>query len=282
MLTPDQEDTLLASLFATAEAMQQQLTPAAGQLMVQDLKGYDEPVLTAALQAVRREGGRFTVASVLKHVEAADGRPAPNEAWAIALQSFDETETVLMTPEIQQAAAAAAPVFDGDKIGARMTFLATYERLVNAARQQAVPATWSLSLGSNAERRALAIEEAQRLGRLPAPAAQLLLEQHALAPITPAGRAIVGLLAGPSNERLLALTTDPQTREALAKESAGAAGVPCDTRERLNDLRKQLRRRDKAKLRLRDRQLRHEREEMAQRRASTLETIKELEETHHA
>ncbi|MFO6263193.1 hypothetical protein ACLBVP_33780, partial [Pseudomonas aeruginosa] len=126
MLTPDQQDALLLSLFGTAEAMGQQLTPAAAQLMVQDLAAYEEPVLTAALQAVRREGGRFTVAAVLRHVESADGRPEPNEAWAIALQSFDEAETVLMTPEIQQAAVVAAPLMKGrgDRVGARMAFIA--------------------------------------------------------------------------------------------------------------------------------------------------------------
>ncbi|MFO6277852.1 hypothetical protein ACLBWI_37065, partial [Pseudomonas aeruginosa] len=113
MLTPEQQDELLLSLFGTAEAMGQQLTPAAAQLMVQDLAAYEEPVLTAALQAVRREGGRFTVAAVLRHVESADGRPEPNEAWAIALQSFDEAETVFMTPEIQQAAVVAAPLMKG-------------------------------------------------------------------------------------------------------------------------------------------------------------------------
>ncbi|MED5607811.1 hypothetical protein VV867_08935 [Pseudomonas sp. JH-2] len=195
MLTPDQQDRLLLSLFATAEAMQQQLTPAAAQLMVQDLAAYDEPVLTAALQAVRREGGRFTVAAVLKHAEAADGRPAANEAWAIALQGYDEAETVLLTPEIQQAAAAAAPIFDaGDDVGARMAFIAAYDRLVGAARQLAQPVAWTLSLGHDAERRVLAIESAKRLGRLPAPVAQQLLLQHGGAPQGEDGRAIAGLL----------------------------------------------------------------------------------------
>ena len=284
MLTPDQQDHLLLSLFATAEAMQQQLTPAAAQLMVQDLAAYDEPVLTAALQAVRREGGRFTVAAVLKHAEAADGRPAANEAWAIALQSYDEAETVLLTPEIQQAAAAAAPIFNaGDEVGARMAFIAAYDRLVGSVRQLAQPVAWVLSLGHDTERRVLAIESAERLGRLPAPVAQQLLEQHAVVPITPAGRAIAGLLAGPSTDHLLALTADPATREALATHAAGATGVPSDVRGKLDALRKQLVRRDKAKLRLRDRQLRHEREDLARRRAAAMETIEQLqsEEVNH-
>ncbi|WP_447904934.1 hypothetical protein [Pseudomonas aeruginosa] len=195
MLTPEQQDELLLSLFATSEAMGQQLTPAAAQLMVQDLCAYDEEALTGALQAVRREGGRFTVAAVLRHVESADGRPSANEAWAIALQSYDEAETALLTPEVQQAAAAAAPIFNaGDEVGARMAFIAAYDRLVGAAHQMAQPVAWILSLGHNAERRGLAIESAQRLGRLPASQAQLLLKQHGGAPVGNDGRAIAGLL----------------------------------------------------------------------------------------
>ncbi|MDG9927436.1 MULTISPECIES: hypothetical protein [unclassified Pseudomonas] len=211
MLTPDQQDELLLSLFATAEAMQQQLTPAAAQLMVQDLKGYDEQPLAAALQAVRREGGRFTVAAVLKHLEAADGRPEPNEAWAIALQSFDEAETVLLTDEIRQATAAASSVFHaGDKIGARMAFLAAYQRLVDSARRDARAVVWHLSLGHNPERRALAVEEAQRLGRLPAPEAQRLLADLRPEQITADGQAIAGLLTGRAG------TPSPETRQRLA------------------------------------------------------------------
>jgi len=259
MLTPDQEDTLLASLFATAEAMQQQLTPAAGQLMVQDLKGYDEPVLTAALQAVRREGGRFTVASVLKHVEAADGRPAPNEAWAIALQSFDEADTVLTTPEIQQAATAASAIFAaGDKIGARMAFIAAYERVVATSRQQALPVAWTLSLGYDAQRRVLAVEEAQRLGRLPAPVAQQLLEHHGLEPITNDGRAIAGLLTGDVVE------------------------ASPDVREKLDEIRRGLQELQRQREASRHQDLLARRQAFEQRRTETLEAIKELEETRHA
>lgn len=254
MLTPDQQDRLLLSLFATAEAMQQQLTPAAAQLMVQDLAAYDEPALTAALQAVRREGGRFTVAAVLKHAEAADGRPAANEAWAIALQGYDEAETVLLTPEIQQAAAAAAPIFDaGDDVGARMAFIAAYDRLVGAARQLAQPVAWVLSLGHDAERRVLAIESAQRLGRLPAPVAQQLLEQHRLAPTSNNGQAIAGLITGDVVE------------------------ASPDVRERLDEIRQGLRARQQEREEARHQELLARRQAFEERRAEALETIEQLQ-----
>lgn len=197
MLDANQQDQLLVSLFVTAEAMGQNLTKAAGQLMVEDLCCYEESALANALRAVRRQGGRFTVDAVLKHVEAADGRPEANEAWAIALQSFDESDTVLMTPEIRQAAAVAAPIAAGrDKVGARMAFIAAYERLVAEARRAAVPVAWSLSLGHDSQRRVEAIQQAVRLQRLSAPAAQLLLEEHCHGQPTAEGQAIAGLLTG--------------------------------------------------------------------------------------
>jgi hypothetical protein len=196
MLSCDQIAELSGALCATAEALGQTLTSTAAEVMAQDLAEYDIDTIAQALQGCRREvTGRFTLAAVLQRIQATDGRPAANEAWAIALTSFDEADTVLTTPEIQQAAAAAAPIFAaGDQVGARMAFLAAYERVVGTARSQAQPVAWQLSLGRDPVRRVLAIEAAQRLGRLPAPEARLLLEQHGGAPAGQDGRAIAGLL----------------------------------------------------------------------------------------
>lgn len=197
MLTPDQQDQLLLSLFATAEAMGLQLTQPAALVMVDDLKEFAERDLAGALKACRRAGGRLTVDAILKNLHAADGHPEPNEAWAIALQSFDEAETVLMTEEIQKAVSAAAPVMAArDKVGARMAFIAAYQRLVDASRATGAPVKWRVSLGHDADRRVLAIEGAERLGRLPAPEAARLLADHRTAPISSDGQAIAGLLTG--------------------------------------------------------------------------------------
>ncbi|EOS9851166.1 hypothetical protein ACNKVE_005767 [Pseudomonas aeruginosa] len=202
MLSCDQIAELAGALCATAEALGQTLTPTTAEVMAGDLAEFDIDTIAVALQACRRElAGRLTLSAILDRIHGADGRPAANEAWAIALQSYDESETALLTPEVQQAAAAAAPIFNaGDEVGARMAFIAAYDRLVGAARQMAQPVAWILSLGHDAERRGLAIESAQRLGRLPAPQAQLLLKQHGGAPVGNDGRAIAGLLTHDSVE----------------------------------------------------------------------------------
>lgn len=282
MLSELQQEHLLASLYATAEILDQQLQPRAAALMVADLKIYDEQPLAEALSAVRRAGQKLTPENVIRHLVTQDGRPEANEAWAIAMTSYDEAETVLMTPEIQQAAGSAESVFRaGDKIGARMAFIATYERLVTTARQVGTPLAWSLSLGHDAERRASAIESAERLGRLPAPQAQALLAHHAVGQITAEGRAIVGLLAAPSADGLLALTADERTREAL-KAEAGEGKCSLDVREQLQRIRQSM----AASRGQKDEERRiaklKERRELAKKRRAALQTIQELQEQRHA
>jgi hypothetical protein len=53
----------------------------------------------------------------------------------------------------------------GDEVGARMAFKSAYDRLVAKAKETNTPVNWTASLGFDQERRVLAIEQAQRLGR---------------------------------------------------------------------------------------------------------------------
>ena len=197
MLNDAQQDQLLLSLFATAEVMGQQLTQGAALLMVEDLREHTEPVLSSALRACRREGGRLTVAAILKHAQAADGRPGKDEAWGIAMAGFDERETVVLTDEMRVAMNSAAATFEaGDKVGARMAFMGAYERLVAQARAEAKPVNWGVSLGLDPSSRTQAIERAVRLQLLPSERAALYLADLRIAPITEDGQAIAGLLTG--------------------------------------------------------------------------------------
>ncbi|MDT4841920.1 hypothetical protein FQZ97_757980 [compost metagenome] len=211
MLTPDQEDSLLISLFATAETMGQELTEAAGLMMVQDLKGYEEPAIAAALQACRRElTGKLTIAAILQRVQEVDGRPGRDEAWSIALQAGDESDTVVLTGEILAALQVARPLLAArDKVGARMAFISAYDRLVADARRESKPAKWEVSIGFDPQLRARAIEQARDLKRLPAPEADRLLLQYTQEIPTGNGQAIAGLLTGAVG------APDPATREKL-------------------------------------------------------------------
>ncbi|WP_210669081.1 hypothetical protein [Pseudomonas protegens] len=213
MLNDTQQDQLLLSLFATAEVMGQQLTQGAALLMVEDLREYSEAVLSEALRTCRREGGRLTVAAILKHAQSADGHPGKDEAWAIALSASDESETVVMTAEIRQAMTASSPVLEaGDKVGARMAFMSAYERLVIAARAEALPAKWEISLGYDPARRVTAIESAVRSKLISQEVGAKHLAHLRIAPPTEDGHAIAGLLTGEMRAKV-----SPKVREKLAE-----------------------------------------------------------------
>ncbi|MGL5005686.1 MAG: hypothetical protein ACRDAM_22385, partial [Casimicrobium sp.] len=99
---------------------------------------------------------------------ADDGRPSPDEAWGIALAAESEAATVVWTPEIRAAWAACETIaVEGrDKVGARKTFLATYERVLQQVRARAEPVRWDISHGHDPHQRVAAIEEAARLNRI--------------------------------------------------------------------------------------------------------------------
>ncbi len=168
MLSSEDVARLAGALCATAETLGQTISANAAQLMAEDLASYEAADIRAALQACRRElTGKLTLAAILQRIQASDGRPGKDEAWAIALMSSDETDTVVMTDEIQLALGAARPVLDlGDKVGARMAFINAYERLVTQARDDGKPVNWHVSIGFDANRRLEAITKAVQLKRI--------------------------------------------------------------------------------------------------------------------
>ncbi len=198
MLSCDEIQQLAGAICATAETLGQTVSANAAQMIAEDLAEYDVDTIATALRACRRElTGKLTLATILQRVQSADGHPDPNEAWSIALTASDESDTVVMTEEIQLAMAASTPVLaNGDKVGARMAFLSAYQRFVDAARKDGKTAKWRTSLGTDPQRRVAAVEEAGRLGRLPAPEVREQLSRLTHEPITQDGAAIAGLVTG--------------------------------------------------------------------------------------
>lgn len=198
MLSYAETAELSMAICATAETLGQVLSAPAAKLMAEDLAEHPMDVIANALWSCRRElTGKLTLASILQRVQAADGRPGKDEAWAIAMTTNDEYETVVLTDEIQLALAAAKPVLDaGDKIGARMAFISAYERFVAQSREDAKPVNWHVSVGFDASRRIQAVTKAMELKRIPRERAQKYLADLSVVPVTEDGRAIAGLLTG--------------------------------------------------------------------------------------
>lgn len=230
----DQQVAGLASaICATAEAMGQEMNPGTAAMMAEDLCAYPVPAVKAALKACRFEvKGKLAMADILQRVQASDGRPGKDEAWAIAMTTNDEFETVVLTDEIQLALAAAKPVLDaGDKIGARMAFISAYERFVGQARQDTKQVNWHVSVGFDAGRRIQAVTKAVELKRIPREHGQKYLADLSIEPITEDGRALAGLITG-------AVTRPaPALREKLQLVKESMLEVRAANAERKDEMR---------------------------------------------
>ncbi len=184
-------------------------------------------------------------ADIIERMIGNDGRPTPDEAWSTAINADDEAETVVWTAETAAAFGVARPVLDaGDKIGARKTFIAAYERACAAARFRMEPVRWSTSLGHDPGLRLTAIEEAVRCGRLPQARARHLLpnisgsqsDSLTLAPVNPANVLLASNVHKLPNEqqrnaaRFLAIVKAAQAH-ANATEQAAQAKAAAEREE---------------------------------------------------
>lgn len=175
-------EQILQAIVVTAELTGAELSPAAQAVMVDDLMSYPLQSVLGALTRCRKElTGRLTLAAVLERVNADDGRPSADEAWGLVLSAIeDERESIVWTDEMAQASTAAQELLNArDKTGARMAFRAAYERLCKESREMRLPLRWSLSPGSDADRRAAAIVSAVEAGKLPSWHATALLPYQA-------------------------------------------------------------------------------------------------------
>ena len=149
---------------------------------IAEMAPYPFDIVRKAIQMYCDENGEFAPvpAGIAKRCKLLDSRPGPDEAWAISLNSQDESKTVVWTSECAAAFALCQSVLEtGDKVAARMTFKEVYTRMVAEARALHSPVVWVQSIGwsdrGSDELRALALADAARRGiLLPAPVAGLL------------------------------------------------------------------------------------------------------------
>lgn len=190
-----------------------------------NLEPYPFRTVEAAMQAYRDENGEFAPvpAGIAMRCKLLDGRPGVEEAWAVALASRNEADTVVWTAECAEAFALCRPILGlGDEVGARMAFKEAYQRLVAQARAERRPALWSASVGWDAGGRDAVLGRAAAAGLLPAPVVQALLP-------APTGSA-------PPDDKAraqLAKIKKMQADAAAAKEAARLAAIE---QRRLEDI----------------------------------------------
>lgn len=167
----NEQVNLVKALAVTAEAMGTTLSDAAIDIMVMDLEGFEFNKVIAALTRCRREKRPpLTLAMIIELVSPSSGYLTANEAWALALPAEDERNTVVWSKEAREAFNSVRPILDaGDKIGARMAFIAAYDRYVGASKLAGEAPVMEVSAGWDMELRKVAVEQAVIRGFLPPP-----------------------------------------------------------------------------------------------------------------
>ena len=158
------QSELLQAIAVTAELCGRTLSPAAAEIFCKDLENFPAAQIVAALARCRKEvRGALTIQDVVSRID--DGRPGPEEAWAML--PMTESQTVVWTAEMSQAFGVVVSMIDaGEVIPARMAFKETYIRLVNQARDHGLRVEWSPTLGHDAAGREPALQKAVAAGRL--------------------------------------------------------------------------------------------------------------------
>lgn len=183
-MKPDQDTQLIEILKATGEIYGKTVSAVAATLFLMDLSEYDSEQVKLALSSCRRELKFFpTVSDVVSRIQALDGRPGPEEAWALLPKT--ERDSAVITDEM---AACLIFVNPDDLVASRMAFLEAYRAECKKAREARLPARWFLSGGHDPAGRAEALQLAVTRGRLDATHAQMILPEAAQ--IQPTGRAL--------------------------------------------------------------------------------------------
>lgn len=182
---------LLQAVAVTAELCGRVFSEPAARMFVQDLAVYDEEQIIKALARCRREvRGALTVQDVVSRID--DGRPGPEEAWAMIPK--DEHKSAVWTDEMREAYAIAAPLLqEGEEIPARMAFKESYIRILSEARNGGVKVRWEASLGHDKSHREQTLAKAVELGRISAESVAGLLPAPASIHVA---AQVVGLLTG--------------------------------------------------------------------------------------
>lgn len=183
-MTLEEKEHVLRTLVATAEVMGGEMKPTTALVMAQDLDEYPFHEVMTALNRVRKEAtGKLTLKAIIDMLSPGRDWLSANEAWSLALPAADERNTVVWTREARDAFNIALPLLeDGDKIGARMAFIAAYERSVSIAKAAGGAPNVEVSEGWDKQLRAVAVDQAVNRGLLPPPRKEEALALPNLSP----------------------------------------------------------------------------------------------------
>lgn len=140
---------------------------AAMTALFEDFESYPLEIINKAL-VYHRRNNKYAPSSndiiELLSPKATTLHIGAEEAWAIALQSFDERLPIVLTKEILEAKATVQGIYDsGDSIGARMAFKEIYNRILLTANE----VKWFVTQGDDKSLTESCVKQAVDMGRLP-------------------------------------------------------------------------------------------------------------------
>lgn len=155
---------LIRAIAVTSELCGRTFSEAAAAVFVADLATYPEGQVLNALVRCRKEvRGVLTLQDVVSRLD--DGRPGVEEAWAML--PYSEATSAVWTAEMAEAFGVAVRLIDaGAMVEARMAFKESYQRLVNQARDNGRPVSWTVTLGHDVRGRESVLMDAVEKGRL--------------------------------------------------------------------------------------------------------------------
>lgn len=190
--TTQEKDAVIKALAVVCELTQTVYSDAAQKVVLAQLSGYPSAQVLKSLERCAAECKyKLTLADVIQRLE--DGRPGPEEAWALFPKS--EAEAGCVTEEMSVAWGAAASLYETDEVGARMAFREAYTRELRNARAQGTPPRWRLSPGHDKALTEAAAAEGLRKGLLsPAAALEYVLPENRGKALLAAGLPVPKLL----------------------------------------------------------------------------------------
>jgi hypothetical protein len=147
-----------------------------------------ELIKQAVKQHARGEKFAPQPSDIINLLEMGNKRPLSDEAWSRVPK--DNLTSEWLTIEMLAAWSGVCEMYQTDKVGARMAFKATYERLCAENVLQGKPIEWQFSAGDDKHERREKVLEGMRRGYITRERATALLPSHTTP--TDFGRLLIG------------------------------------------------------------------------------------------
>lgn len=167
--------------------------------IIDDLSQYSETALSKSLDRCRAEVRvRLTPADIIQRID--DGRPGPEEAWALLPKNEDVS--VCWTREMAVAYGVCCSLIGSDMVAARMAFLEAYRKEVQISKSGGIPIKWEVSFGFVKSERHDCLRNAVLEGKIERGSALAMCPEMDMPPLLGEGNNDLPLLIGDLVDKL--------------------------------------------------------------------------------